>query len=111
MTSLAAAVAELYERVEEAEARIRALEDNQETLFHAVGPFEVEEIFHNQGSVPHFVNSESGLPQGDICGIWASDDEDTYQDPPIENISDDECREIVSANWYLDPKEENSFKS
>ena len=41
MTSLAAAVAELYERVEEAEARIRALEDNQETLFHAVGPFEV----------------------------------------------------------------------
>ena len=37
MTSPAAAVAELYERVEEAEARIRALEDNQETLFHVVG--------------------------------------------------------------------------
>ena len=67
MTSLAAAVAELYERVEEAEARIRALEDNQETLFHAVGPFEVEEIFHHQRCMPHLMqpseNSESRLPQ------------------------------------------------
>ena len=35
MTSLAAAIAELSERVEEAEARIWALEDNQETLFNS----------------------------------------------------------------------------
>ena len=55
-------------------------------------------------------NSESGLPQGDICGIWASDDEDTYQDPPIENISNDECREIMSVEWYLDPKAENNVQ-